>query len=72
MLGNSATSQILVFLFTGLVWMFIIGRMVMISLRYTQILGISPKMGVTPNGWFTTENSIKMDDLGGTPILGNP
>ena len=23
------------------------------------------------NGWFVMENAVKMDDLGGTPILGN-
>ena len=30
------------------------------------------QIGVTQNGWFTMENPIKMDDLGGKPtILGN-
>ena len=24
-----------------------------------------------PDGWFILENRIKIDDLGGTPILGN-
>ena len=28
-------------------------------------------MGVPPDGWFIRENRIKMDDFGGTPILGN-
>ena len=27
--------------------------------------------GVPQNGWFIREKLIKMDDLGGTPILGN-
>ena len=30
-----------------------------------------PKIGLPQNGWFITENLIKMDDLGGTPIFGN-
>jgi hypothetical protein len=28
-------------------------------------------MGVPPDGWFIRENSIKMDDFCGTPIIGN-
>ena len=31
-----------------------------------------PSMGVPQNGWFVRENTIEMDDLGGTPIYGNP
>ena len=30
-----------------------------------------PKIGVPQNGWFTMENPIKMDDLGGTTMFGN-
>ena len=31
---------------------------------------IFPRIGWFPqNGWFTTENPIKMDDLGGFPII---
>ena len=32
---------------------------------------VFPKIGVPQNGWFIMENSIKMDDLGGTTIFGN-
>ncbi len=32
---------------------------------------VFPKIGVPQNGWFTMENPIKMDDLGGTIIFGN-
>ena len=31
-----------------------------------------PKIGVPQNGWFTRENPTQMDELGVTPILGNP
>ena len=37
-----------------------------------QIIWVFPKIGVPQNGWFIIENLIKMDDLGGTTILGNP
>ena len=29
-----------------------------------MVYKVSIAMGVPPNGWFTTENRIKMDDLG--------
>ena len=29
------------------------------------------EMGVPQNGWYLMENLRKMNDLGGTPILGN-
>ena len=32
---------------------------------------VFPKIRVPENGWFTMENPIEMDDLGGTPIFGN-
>jgi len=33
---------------------------------------VFPKIGVPQNGKFIMENPIKMDDLGGTTILGHP
>ena len=32
---------------------------------------VFPKIGVPQNGWFTRENPIRIDDLGGTPVFGN-
>jgi len=32
---------------------------------------VFPKIRVPENGWFTMENPIEMDDLGGTTIFGN-
>ena len=31
--------------------------------------GVFPKIGVPQNGWFIRENPIKMDDLGGKPLI---
>ena len=35
------------------------------------LMVVSIVVGGTQTGWFTMENPLKMDDLGGTPILGN-
>ena len=32
---------------------------------------VFPKIGVSQNGWLIMESPIKMDDLGGTIIIGN-
>ena len=29
-------------------------------------------MGISQYGWFTRENPVEVDDLGGAPIDGNP
>ena len=46
------------------------------GLNFIKVVGFQYgcflKIGVPQNGWFIMENPIKMDDLGGTTILGNP
>ena len=41
------------------------------DLRYLSSTWVFPKIGVPQNGWFIMEIPIKMEDLGGTIILGN-
>ena len=36
-----------------------------------KLFGGVPKIGVPQNIWFIMENTIKMDDLGGTTVFGN-
>ena len=38
----------------------------------SEFLWWFPEMEVPQNGWFIVENPIKIDVLGGTPILGKP
>ncbi len=38
-------------------------------LKLTNYMGVNPKIVVPQNGWFTMENRIKMDDLGGLPLF---
>ena len=41
------------------------------SLKNQPFIWLFPKIVVPQNGWFMMEKPIKMDDLGGTIILGN-
>ena len=38
--------------------------------KMSQWVGVSMAMRLPPHAWFTIENPMKMDDLGGTPISG--
>ena len=43
-----------------------------LMILFAQTIWVFPKIVVPQNGWFITENPIKMDDLGGKPtIFGN-